>query len=104
MQRDAHQSTFAARFDIRNDEQRLRSQLPIFENANAPGPLSEYHSAIRRPDYGPGHLQTANYSLNAKLHSALSGGLTLFGLRGSGLDFAGAASRWGMAAGVGKND
>src|SRR5581483_209549 len=60
MQRDRHQAAFAARLDIRNDEDRLRAQLSILVSAHATGALSEEHAPIRRPDDRPNYFQIRN--------------------------------------------
>jgi hypothetical protein len=53
MEREAHQSAFAARLDIRHYEQRLGPQLAILKDAHAPGTFREKHATIRRPNDGP---------------------------------------------------
>src|SRR5262245_34700618 len=49
MQRNAHQSAFATRLDVRHDKQRLRAQFSILIDAYSSRPFSEKHSTVRRP-------------------------------------------------------
>jgi len=94
MQRDAHQTTFAARLYIGNHKKRLLLQLAILENANTPGAFGKNHAAIRRPNNRPWHFQSAYHCLNSELDRALSGSLTLtlFRRDGTGFDLTRAAS------------
>src|SRR6185295_10428758 len=60
MQGEAHQSAFAARLDVRDDKQRLCTQLATLEHAYAPRPFSEEHPAIGRPNNRPDNLEVGN--------------------------------------------
>ena len=64
MQGDTHQSAFAARLDIGDDEQGLRAQLSIFKDAHPARSLGKEHPPIRRPHDRPDNLQIRNYRFN----------------------------------------
>src|SRR5215472_16692733 len=57
MQDDAHQATFASRFNIGYGIQRLWHQLPILVDPDSSRTFSKDHAPIGRPDYRPGYLQ-----------------------------------------------
>src|SRR6266496_4155182 len=64
MQRDAHQSSLAARLNVWHSEQWLRSQLSILVHTHTARSFSEEHASVGRPDDRPHNFQVWNYSFN----------------------------------------